>query len=143
MIFSSSYICTDTNGWALTYTDAYKYWNLGFAIFYLLSSSQGIVDLLWIFVYNASYLSKKKEVDLKKARSEVEFEIIQKENDKRVRRYHIFFAFLLVFDMILGILYVIGAYQTKDYSEQKDKTDGRYEDLLIYVLLGMVFYCIV
>ena len=83
-----------------------------------------------MFVYNASYLNKKKEVDGKKARSEVELENSQKENDKRVCRYQFFFAFLLVINVILGILYAIGFSKTKDYWEQDSKTDDGGFELL-------------
>jgi len=33
------------------------------------SNAQSLVDMLWIMVYNESYLNKKNEVDGKKARS--------------------------------------------------------------------------
>ena len=120
---------------------------MAYAIFNLLSSAQGVVDLLWIFVYNESYLNKKKEVDGKKARSEEEKENSQKESDKRARCYHIFFASLLVINVILGIMYIICTFEWNEYARGKDFSSYAQHNFYFYgtwcVLIGLAVFSFV
>ena len=66
LIFASSFICTTSS---TLYTQEYSLWNLWYSILFVLSNAQGLVDMLWILVYNEAYLNKKNEVDGKKAKS--------------------------------------------------------------------------
>ena len=66
LIFATSFICTTSS---TPYIQEYGLWNLGYSILLVLSNAQGLVDMLWILVYNEAYLNKKNEVDGKKAKS--------------------------------------------------------------------------
>jgi len=110
LIFASSFICTTSS---TPYIQEYSLWNLWYSILLVLSNAQGLVDMLWILVYNEAYLNKKNEVDGKKAKSIKEKEDSQKENDKRARCYRIFYGFLVGFNVLLGITLVICIYLTK------------------------------
>jgi hypothetical protein len=110
LIFASSFICTTSS---TPYIQEYSLWNLWYSILLVLSSAQGLVDMLWILVYNEAYINKKNEVDGKKARSIEEKENLTKENDKQARCYRIFYGFLVGLNVLLGITLVVCIYLTK------------------------------
>ena len=111
LIFSSSFICTTSS---TPYTQEYGLWNFWYSILLVMSNAQGMVDLLWIYMYNESYLDKKNQVDCKQqARTIEEKEKIEERNKQGAKCYRYLYVSSILLNVILGTALIVCIYLTK------------------------------
>lgn len=101
-----------------------------------MSNAQGMVDLLWIYMYNESYLDKKNQVDCKQqAKTVEEKKEIEERNKQGAKCYRYLYVSSILLNVILGIALVVCIYKTKKNGTYE--SDGfSFKTVKFWVVIG-------